>query len=263
MSQVQETAVPETNGRLHPLIEQIYRDADDRLKRSAISVEEGQFLAGIITARNVVRTLEIGCANGLSSLFICDALRDKQNPHHVIVDPFQTTHWKGKGIANLRAAGFDFWELIEKTSDEALPWLLTRGDHFDLVFIDGCHTFDNVLVDFFYAHRLLNVGGVVVFDDVSLNAVKHVVRYVFNYPNLAPIGSVPYGAWRRKLLNVAKQVAGVALWPFTRVFGKTGYEFLSDGLIKPRRVNPLDSASMIAFLKTAQDERSCEWYEPF
>jgi hypothetical protein len=141
--------------------------------------------------------------------------------------------------------------------------LLTRGDHFDLVFIDGCHTFDNVLVDFFYAHRLLNVGGVVVFDDVSLNAVKHVVRYVFNYPNLAPIGSVPYGAWRRKLLNVAKQVAGVALWPFTRVFGKTGYEFLSDGLIKPRRVNPLDSASMIAFLKTAQDERSCEWYEPF
>lgn len=263
MPHVQTNVGPEKEGHLHPLIEQIYRDANEQLKRSAISVAEGRFLASMITSRNVRRTLEIGCANGLSSLFICDALSRNPDPRHVIVDPFQSAHWKGRGVANLKAAGFDFWELIEQTSDEALPSLLARGDRFDFVFIDGSHTFDNVLLDFFYAQRLLNVGGVVVFDDVSMAAIRHVIRYVFNYPNLTPIGSVPYGSWRRKLLNMVKRTAGILMWPLTYILGQTSYEFWADGLIRYGRISPIDSSSMIAFLKTAEDQRSGEWYEPF
>lgn len=268
MSQLRIDAVSactasEQDGELHPLIEQIYQQADDRLKRSAISIEEGRFIASIISSRDIRRTLEVGCANGLSSLFICQALSSKFNPHHVIIDPFQTHHWQGKGAANLKAAGFDFWELIEKTSDQALPWLLARGDRFDFAFIDGCHTFDNVLLDFFYAQRLVNVGGVIVFDDVDMKAVNRVVRYIFNYPNLAPIGSVPYGSWRRKLLNLLKQTMGVVLRPVTYAAGQVSYEFLADAVIRYERVNPVDSSSAIAFVKTAEDERSGEWYEPF
>src|SRR5215471_15048881 len=104
MSHVQPVSGSGAERILHPLIEQIYRDANEPLKRSAISVAEGQFLADIIATRSITRTLEIGCANGLSSLFICDALSKKPNPHHVIVDPFQSTHWKGRGVANLASA---------------------------------------------------------------------------------------------------------------------------------------------------------------
>ena len=251
------------DGQLHPIIQQIYREADERLKRSAISEEEGRFLATIIAKRDIHRTLEIGCANGLSSLFICDALSAKPNPHHVIIDPFQSTHWKSRGVAHLKTAGFNFWELIEKKSDEALPALLAKGNRFDFVFIDGCHTFDNTLIDFFYAQRLLNVGGAIVFDDVSMEAVRHVIRYVFNYPNLEMAGFVPYGGWRRKLLRGAKRGLGMTLWPLTSTLGHTSYEFWADGIIRFGRVNAIDGCSMIAFQKTAEDERSCEWHEPF
>jgi predicted O-methyltransferase YrrM len=266
MSHFQGTTTPpppQRNVEVHPLIEDIYRNADDQLRRSAISIAEGQFISNIICNRNVERTLEIGCANGLSSLFICNALSGKSNAHHVIIDPFQSGHWQGRGVANLKAGGFDFFELIEKTSDEALPLLMARGDRFDFVFIDGRHTFDNVLLDFFYAEKLLNVGGVVIFDDANLGAVKQVIRYIFNYPHLTPLGSVPYGAWRRKLLNLTKRGAGIVFRPLTYVLGQTSYEFLADGLIKYWRVNPVDSSSMIAFLKTAEDDRSGEWHESF
>jgi len=42
-----------------------------------------------------------------------------------------------------------------------------QGERIDFAFIDGAHTFDHVLVDFFYIDRMLNVGGIVAFDDVG------------------------------------------------------------------------------------------------
>jgi hypothetical protein len=53
-----------------------------------ISRDESNFLQTIIAADKTIRlTLEVGCADGLSSLSICGALRDRPDANHTIIDP--------------------------------------------------------------------------------------------------------------------------------------------------------------------------------
>src|SRR5437868_4910232 len=69
---------------------------------SNIDREEGAFLQKIIRENAVSKTIEVGCAYGISSLFICDAI--SKDSHHTIVDPFQSTEWKNIGVTQLRKA---------------------------------------------------------------------------------------------------------------------------------------------------------------
>ena len=65
----------------------------------------------------------------------------------------------------------------------ALPAMIQNQEIFDFAFIDGWHTFDHALVDFFYVNRLLNVQGIVVFDDVNYPQLRKLIRYISNYQN--------------------------------------------------------------------------------
>jgi predicted O-methyltransferase YrrM len=160
---------------------------------SAIPPEEGECIRSCIQHHSFSRTLEIGCAYGISSLYICDAISKQSNPHHIIIDPFQASNWHNVGVRNLRNAGFVCWELIEQLSELALPKLLQCGATVQFALIDGYHTFDQALVDFFYIDRLLEDGGVVTFDDTQMPAIDRVIRYVLRYPNyqLVEAGSQP------------------------------------------------------------------------
>ena len=60
-----------------------------------VSPLEGEFLRSLIQDNDFAHTIEIGCAHGISTLYICDALSDKQSPKHIIIDPYQSTHWHG------------------------------------------------------------------------------------------------------------------------------------------------------------------------
>ena len=46
----------------------------------------------------------------------------------------------------------------------ALPKLLEKYkyNYFDFIFIDGFHTFDYTLVDFFFSNLLLKINGIIV-----------------------------------------------------------------------------------------------------
>jgi len=153
-----------------------------RYQDVSVSRSEGEFLAKAIEDNGFQRTIEIGCALGISSLYICDALSGQPDPSHTIIDPNQTDGWERIGIRNLEAHGYSFYRLIEQPSEIALPQLLQRGEAFDLGFIDGYHTFDHALVDFFYLNRMLRVGGMIIFDDVSFPSISKLVRYLRNYP---------------------------------------------------------------------------------
>ena len=139
---------------------------------SNISAHEGQRISACIRRCGIERTLEVGCASGISSLYICDAISKQQNPHHIVIDPEQSTNWHSVGVQNLRRAGFTFWELIEQPSALALPSLLGSGLKVQFALIDGLHTFDQVLLDFFYVDQLLEDGGIVAFDDVGMTAIN-------------------------------------------------------------------------------------------
>jgi predicted O-methyltransferase YrrM len=161
---------------------------------STISAEEGEMLSRLIAERKPKVSLEIGLAFGISALFICDAMKQAgPNPRHIVIDPAQNApaHWQGVGLANLERAGFGgFVEFIEKPSQIALPQLVAAGRKIDFAFIDGEHLFDHVLVDFFFVDQLLDVGGIVVFDDTSWPSIRTVARFVASNRNYKVVGKV-------------------------------------------------------------------------
>lgn len=180
---------------------------------SEIPKGEGQFLWDLITSNRPARTLEIGCAFGVSSLFICDALsRVSDHFRHIIIDPFQHRDWHGAGVKSLEEAGFsDHIELIEKGSEIALPRLLGQGERFDFAFIDGWHTFDHALVDFFYINKLIDVDGIIVFDDARWKSVRRVVRHALTYPCYRLEAYWPMSFWTMFRFNRIRHVRCVAI----------------------------------------------------
>jgi predicted O-methyltransferase YrrM len=146
---------------------------------SQIPREEGEFLQKLVREVKPRASVEVGLAYGISSLFICEALAQVGAERHVVIDPYQFEGWKGIGLKNLREGGYE--KLIDfrgVSSHLALPQLEAEGLKIDFAFIDGWHTFDYALLEFFYVDRLLRVGGVVVFDDTLYPSVRKVCRYV-------------------------------------------------------------------------------------
>jgi predicted O-methyltransferase YrrM len=147
--------------------------------KDATDAEIGALLQRLIEEKRPAVTLEIGLAYGVSGLFICEALARVGGKKHIAIDAFQSTIWSGIGIHHLRQAGFGgLVELREQLSQDALPQLVTEGVKVDFAFIDGSHAFDQKMVDFFYVDRLLNLGGIVAFDDCNWSSVHHVCRFI-------------------------------------------------------------------------------------
>lgn len=162
---------------------------------SQVARAEGEFLQHVIEQVRPRVSLEVGLAYGVSALYICEALAQVGAERHWVIDPHQfgvsqdelvgqdqdsvNQGWRGIGMHNLEQAGYgSLVKLLNAPSYRALPQLEADGVRLDFAFIDGWHTFDYTLVDFFYIDRMLRVGGVVVFDDTTYTAVRKVCRYV-------------------------------------------------------------------------------------
>ncbi len=170
-----------------------------------IDTDECRFIADIIQRDPAIsKTLEVGCAYGIGSLVICWETQSRPGAHHLALDPFQKAFFKNCGIAHLQKAGLGHFELLEEYSEFALPRLAQRdAGTYDLVFIDGWHTFDHTLLDMYYANRLLRVGGVMIVDDCTLPGVAKAVAYVTGYPAYRVIDEPPWNrlSWKRQGLG--------------------------------------------------------------
>jgi predicted O-methyltransferase YrrM len=246
----------------HLLLNEIYQSrsvttsAGEALPlNSEVSAEEGKFLYEIIRSDTaVMRTLEVGCAYGISSLNICSAMRDRPGSKHTIIDPFQKSWWKSVGVTNLRRADLSNFDLLEKKSEFALPILLSEGEEqFDLIFLDGWHTFDHTMTDAFYASRLLKIGGYLVFDDAHWRSVTKVIRYLEQYPSFERYASVPLPNDHFK--TTVRIVRGFAAqWPLRTMIRHMNYGI--QAAVGPRY-------SMVALRKTSEDSRSFDWFADF
>jgi predicted O-methyltransferase YrrM len=170
-----------------PLLQEIYttrqvRDADGTptgLGGGGIIPEYAEALYKTILARKPDLVVEVGMAYGLSSMTIVTALRDIGRGRLISVDPVQSSMFKRIGRLNVeRIGGGDIHELIEAPDYTALPLLIGRQQKIDFAYIDGWHTFDYALLDFFYCDKLLKVGGIVAFNDCGYRAVKRVLGFV-------------------------------------------------------------------------------------
>jgi predicted O-methyltransferase YrrM len=186
---------------LRSYIESVYRSGTvtdstgniHHILPSAVPPEEGETLRELVVAEQASATLEVGLAYGLSTLFICEGLlANGPTGKHVAIDPLEGILFQDAGLATLDAAGVaSMVEFLREPSDLALPRLLGSERHFDLVFIDGAHHFDNAFVDCFYSVKLLRPGGVLVVDDVWMPAIDLIVRYLVTNFGCRRIRHVP------------------------------------------------------------------------
>jgi len=146
---------------------------------SSIKNSEGSFISDIIKKYNYKKCLEVGFAFGISAFYILS----NPNTTLISIDPFQKSQWNNYGKKLLKS--FDLnkrHKCIEKKSYEALPELLNKikkdSDKFDFIFIDGWHTFDYTLVDFFYSNLMLKIGGIIIVDDVLHLPVTECIEYL-------------------------------------------------------------------------------------
>lgn len=147
---------------------------------SFISRAQGRALTELIQSdASILRTMEIGCAQGVSSLFICDALKGRPGARHTIVDPFQETDWHGAGRAALSREGHDNYDFVEELSEILLPRWVQEGRQFDMIF----------------STELLRIGGYLAVDDTGMPPVAKAFRYVEQFPCYEVVRKVQ--AWPR------------------------------------------------------------------
>jgi predicted O-methyltransferase YrrM len=148
-----------------------------------ISPSQGIYLYELCLSVKPKSSLEIGMAYGYSTIYFLAAIAKNQTGHHTSIDPFQNTAWNGIGLTHANAlaptTGKDpAFQFIEDRSDRVATDLARSNSVFDLVFIDGNHRFDDVLVDLYLYAQLCTVGGYIIFDDMWMDSIRTVVSFV-------------------------------------------------------------------------------------
>ena len=177
------------------------KDANGELKKfkDITNPIQGRHIYNLIYQNRFQRTLEVGLAMGASAVWICQAHKDLGlDGTHVAIDPNQTSQYESMGKILVQRSGLEnHMSVMEMTSYRALPKLLEdvlagRRQRFHLIYIDGWHTFDYTLVDFFYADLLLETNGVIVLDDIKHKPVQKCMKYIEkNYPHYQVVPRTP------------------------------------------------------------------------
>ena len=128
-------------------------------------------------------------------------------------------------------------------------------DQFDLIFIDGWHTFDNVMVDIFYSINLLKPGGYIILDDADFPSVGKAISYFIKLPNIKfekeLLINFKSASYKRKIGLILRQVLNERL---AQIFLP---KFLFDKFFYQL------SGTMIILKKLGQDNRPWDYHKIF
>jgi predicted O-methyltransferase YrrM len=247
---------------------------------SGISIKEGLFLQQIIKEIRPKISLEVGLAQGISTMFICETLKEIRSDKHIVVDPFQIESddhgfsWSRLGLYNLEQCNYnDIVDFKNERSEIVLPNLLKQELKIDFAFIDGLHTFDQVLLDFYYINRILNIGGVVVFDDSSMKSVNKAINYFRNYPAYIPykitnqyagVIKQPGFSWSYSLNKLIKKPEVLPLFILRNL--KLFFSPIKNLYLKKilgLKKNIIIHSGYYALQKISDDSRPWTWYQNF
>ena len=144
--------------------------------RGNISAPLATALTAMVRQARPRLCVEIGMAYGISTLAILEGL--EPGARLISIDPFQDADFDGFGrklVALTDRA--DQHEVWQEPDYLALPRLIDQGAAVDFVYIDGMHTFDYVLLDGFYADKLVPVGGVIGFNDCGFRSIHKYLKF--------------------------------------------------------------------------------------
>jgi predicted O-methyltransferase YrrM len=155
-----------TDGELHEL---------DEVTR--IPVAQALHLFELHRVERPALSIEVGLAYGFSTLVFAAAARE-HGGRHVAIDPYAESDWHGVGLVHARAVAEEgrFQHLAERSST-ALARLAADGTRAGLVYVDGAHRFDDVMVDMVLSDPLLEEGGLLLLDDTWLPSVQKALRF--------------------------------------------------------------------------------------
>ena len=148
-----------------------------------ISLQEAIQIYDHVYSMKCRTTAETGVAFGVSTLSICAALNSiEPSAKHFGIDPNQGSEYNGAATALLKEHGLDsHFILLEGPTHLEAPNMLKQGISLDFAFIDGWHTFDYTLLDFFYMDKMLRTGGVIGFHDSQGPAKRRVLDFVLSH----------------------------------------------------------------------------------
>lgn len=118
--------------------------------------------------------LEIGCFEGLSSVFFADNLLDNSKSTLTCVDPFLNVDNNDhkKFLMNNEEMNFDYNISICKNSDKIIIHKITSDIFFEnnsktynFIYIDGCHKPDFIKRDMENSFNILEKNGIMWMDD--------------------------------------------------------------------------------------------------
>mgnify|MGYP001310860667 CR=1 FL=1 len=152
-------------------------------------------------------------------IFMCEALRAKDDAKHVAIDPFQQVQWKGIGLHNLKLSGLvRLVEFHQKPSFIVLAEFVEEKRIIDLALVDGWTTFDFKLVDTFLCDKILRIGGILVMRTGGTPSGIKLVAYVkTNWPWYEHIGTSNHNNWE-DLVAFRKISPDIRRWKFHEEF---------------------------------------------
>jgi predicted O-methyltransferase YrrM len=200
---------------------------------SVVVPESANSLYQLVKRERPTLVLEVGMAQGATALAIVTALAENGSGRLISIDPHQQTRWGGAAVAALERSGLQhLHQLVEAPDYIALPDLLRElGRTVGLAYVDGLHSYEYVLLDFFYIDQILRVGGVVGFNDCDWPAVIPTLRFIQEHRHyeavdvgLAPAYGTRNEAVRKYLRAEARLLRGSArpssVRPVARLLGR-------------------------------------------
>jgi predicted O-methyltransferase YrrM len=120
------------------------------------------------------KILEIGCFEGLSSVYFADNFLNNTNSTLTCVDPYLTINNNDhiKRLQNNEEMNFDYNISKCKNSDKITIYKITSDNFFqnnnktyNMIYIDGCHHPDFIKRDMENAFNILEKNGIMWMDD--------------------------------------------------------------------------------------------------
>ncbi len=121
------------------------------------------------------RILEIGCFEGLSSVFFADTFLERPTSRLTCVDPFLTipANDHSEFLQGDEERNFDYNLSVCKHSEKITVHKITsdaffegnQGGTYTFIYIDGCHLPEYITRDMEHAFQCLEHGGIMWMDD--------------------------------------------------------------------------------------------------
>jgi len=128
-----------------------------------------EFLNGVIRKFRPKKVLEIGVAEGGSSIIILNAIKDIRDAHLFSID-LSKNNMIGYCVKNIFQNLSNKWSLY--TGNIPVKFMKNIGNNIDMVFIDSAHFEPGEILDFLIALPFLKEEAVVIFHDIGNQITK-------------------------------------------------------------------------------------------